>query len=162
MTDISLFDSDELFALAEYEFKNDKLDQALLKLKVLIEKEEFPVNTLSLLGRIYSILGLNMRAKKSLEAYIEHVPEAVPEHFHLGLILRNQDDIEGAKKVWDDVIKKAPSFPPALYHLALYYIDNGNDLRATELLENIIKNAQEGDEHIQLANELLSKISSTH
>ncbi len=159
---LDIFDKDELFALAQHDYENQRLDQALAKLKKMLEGGEFPVNVFSLLGRIYAALGLDQRARVALESFVENVPDVVPEHFHLGMVVRNLGDIEKAVSIWNDVLEKAPNFPPALYHKALYLLDSGEEQGAIELLNRIIETANDADEHIALANDVLSRLSMRH
>lgn len=159
---LDVFEKDELFALAQHDYENERLEQALAKLKRLLDGGEFPVNVFSLLGRIYAALGLDQRAKVALEAYVEQVPEVVPEHFHLGLVMRNLGDTEQAVKIWDDVLEKAPAFPPALYNKALFLLEQNQEQEAIELLNKIIETANDADEHVTLANDILSRLSMRH
>jgi len=159
MNNFSLLDTDELFALAQLDFEREDYQSALPKLKKLIKGQDFPVGVFSVLGRIYAILGLFNKAKISLETFLEHQPDAVPEHFEIGMIHRQLGDDDSAISVWDDVLEKAPHFPPVLYSKALYLLDCDLTEESLEQLNLIIETANPNDRHIEMANELISQIS---
>jgi len=159
MNNFSLLDTDELFALAQLDFEREDYQGALPKLKKLITNEDFPVGVFSVLGRVYAILGLFNKAKVALETFLEHQPNAVPEHFEIGMIYRQLGDDDAAIRIWDDVLEKAPNFPPVLYSKALYFLDRDLPEESLEQLNFIIETANPNDRHIEMANELISQIS---
>lgn len=159
LNDLEIFDQDELLAIATIAFDKQDLMTALPILKKLVTSEQCPVGSFSLLGRIYAILGLYERAMIAFNAYLEHRPEVVPEHFEIGLLHRELGNDNEALKVWDEVLEKAPGFPPALYSKAVYLRDYNLIDDALDLLNTLIETAPPEDRHVEMANQLISEIS---
>jgi tetratricopeptide (TPR) repeat protein len=156
---MTMFDPDELLALAQLDLNKERYDKALARLKVLMSAQEVPIAAYSMLGRVYAILGLHERAKEALETYLRLRPDVVPEHFHLGMLYRDSGEGEQAMEIWAAVLAKAPNFPPALYHQGLYLLEQGLRHEAIDKLNQILETADPADEHIGMANSLMAEIS---
>lgn len=160
MYDFTLFDNDELFALAAFEFEKDEYQNALPKLKRLIATGTPPVGTYSVLGRLYANLRLFEKAKTALEKYLELLPEVVPEHFQLSMVYLELGDEERATATWEAVLDKAPNFPPALFAKAQYLLRDNQPELAVELFNQIIETASPQDQHVEPAKKLVEEIQA--
>ncbi len=159
MFDYSTFNPEELFALAKIDFQRENYENSLRKLKVLLGRNQIPVQTYSLLGRVYASIGIFEKAKECFEVFVKNVPDAVEELFQLGMVEKDMGNADVAVSLWNDLLTKIPNFPPALYHKALVSIDKNETQDAVELLNLLLETAPEGDELIHRADQLLSKIS---
>lgn len=155
----SNFDPEELFALAKYDFSKNEYEPALSKLKVLIGRNQTLLDSYSLAGRIYATLELFEKAKECFSIFVKNAPEAIEERFQLGVVDYNLGNLEDALSMWDELLESYPGFPPALYHKALVMIDKDEVQQATDLLNSLLETAPEGDAHIAMADEMLSKLS---
>ena len=63
------------------------------------------------------------RAKQELSIIVEQAPDDLAAHVALGVALRGLKDLQGAKKIWDEVVADAPrrafARADALYNLAI-------------------------------------------
>ncbi|MDO6685867.1 MULTISPECIES: tetratricopeptide repeat protein [unclassified Agarivorans] len=154
-----LLESDELLALSRIAIEREDYEGALMKLKSILDEPEIPVGVYALLGRVYAALELFEKAIIAFDEYLIHRPEVVPEKFHLGAVYREMGENEKALQIWDEVLDKAPDFPPVLYNQALYYLEEKDEDGAIEKLNYIIENIDPEDNHVDMANRLLSTIS---
>lgn len=162
MTDFSVFDSDELLALSDLNFQSGNHQDALEKLKILVRRENAPLQTHALLGRIYATLGLFEKAKTAFIFYLEHQTNdrmRVNEFFQLGLVERDMGNFDAALKIWDDLLKAYPNHTPTLYNNAVILAEKQQLQKAADLLNLILEVADDKDQHIQLADQLLSRIA---
>ncbi|EJI1278668.1 tetratricopeptide repeat protein [Vibrio vulnificus] len=159
MVDYDSLDSDELLALANLYFDNEDYIVALPILKKLVNLEMAPVGAFSTLGRIYSILGLFERAKAAFDAYLGFRPNAIPERFEKGLVLKQMGRDDEALAIWENILKENEHFAPALYTKALYLRENDRVDEAIDVLTLLIENTPPEDNHLELANQLLSELS---
>ncbi|MCG3723679.1 tetratricopeptide repeat protein [Vibrio cincinnatiensis] len=153
------FEKDELLALANLYFDKQDYIVALPILKHLVSAETTPVGAFSTLGRIYAVLGLFERALVAFETYLEYRPESIPERFEISLIHRRMDNDEKALILWENILKDNENFAPVLYAKALYLRDSDREDEAIEVLTQLIENTPPEDNHVELANRLLSDIS---
>lgn len=159
MFDYSTFNPEELFALAKMDFQRENYENSLRKLKVLMGRNQIPIQTYSLLGRVYASIGIFEKAKECFEVFVKNVPDAIEEKFQLGMVERDMGNSDQAVNLWDELLTQVPNFPPALYHKALVSIDKDDTKHAVELLNSLLETAPEGDELIHRADQLLSRIS---
>ncbi|WNO11327.1 tetratricopeptide repeat protein [Teredinibacter sp. KSP-S5-2] len=160
MNNYSAFDSDELLALADFDFRNDRPEDALLKLKNLVARAATPLQTYALIGRIYATIGLFEKAKGAFEFYLTKVkdPNAkINELFQLGLVERDLGNTDIAIEIWSDLLNEHPNYAPALYHKAETLINLNRVQESVDLLNHILETAEDGDNFIALADQLLSK-----
>ena len=113
----------------------------------------------SLLGRIYASINLLPRAKDYFTMFLNKSPNALAERFHLGLVQKDMGDIDSAMTTWDLVLQQQPHYPPALYNKANTLFTQDKASEATELLNLLLETAHEKDEHRNLAEKLLSRIT---
>ncbi len=162
MTNYSNFDGDELLALSDWHFQNNQYDQALDKLKALVTRQDAPLQSHALIGRIYATLGLFDKAKKAFVFYLEHQSNPnmrVNEIFQLGLVEKDSGNIEAALRAWDDLLINYPNHTPCLYHKAIVLVDLKQYQQAADILNYILENAEDNDRHIQLADQMLNNIA---
>jgi tetratricopeptide (TPR) repeat protein len=162
MNNYSNFDSDELLALADLNFRNEDYEATMHKVKVLLARSEKPLQTYALMGRVYAIIGLLEKAKGAFEYYLKHqnVQEhTLNEHFQLGMVEKDLGNIDTAIDSWDALLQNTPNFAPALYHKALALKNSGRVKDAIEPLNHILETAEDGDSYIEAADKLLSSIA---
>lgn len=157
--DNNLLDNEELLALSRNAIEREDYHDALIKLKYILKRDEVPAGVYALLGRTYAALELFDKSIVAFNEFLHHRPEVIPERFHLGVVYREMGDKEKAFEIWEEVLEKAPNFPPALYNKALFLLDDGNEDEAVEQFNNIIENVDPEDSHVEMANEMLSTIS---
>lgn len=158
MINYSNLDNDEIFALAKIDFRRENYDFCLEKLKCVMARNQIPVAVYSLLGRTYAVLELFERARDVFKMYLEHVPNALQEKFHLGMVEKDLGNNDVAIKLWDEVLAEEPSFIPALYHKAVVFVDKNALQEASQLLNQLLEVVPENDQHAVLAKELLDSI----
>ena len=159
MTNYEGLEPDELLALANLYFDNEDYIVALPILKKLVNSETAPVGAFSTLGRIYSILGLFERAKAAFDAYLGFRPDAIPERFEKGLVLKQMGSDEAALTIWENILEENEHFAPALYTKALYLKESSRVDEAIDVLTLLIENTPPEDNHFDLANQMLSELS---
>ena len=160
MDSLTSFDNDELLALSDYDFQNDRHQDALVKLKVLIARNQTPLPTYALLGRIYATIGLLERAREAINFYLSRAPkeQTLNEIFQLGLVESDLGNFDIALQIWSDLLIEHPNHCPALFHKANVLIKKGQVQEAVDLLNHILETAPEGDKYIPMADRLLSRI----
>ena len=163
MSDASNLDSDELLALANWNLQNGDYQGSLIKLKILLSRNNVPLQAYSALGRVYATLGLYERAKGAFGFFIDQQPEgnkslAFNEQFQLGLVENDLGNVEGAISIWNEILEDNPKFIPAMYHKANALVGLNQIQEAADILNNILENAEDGNEYISLSDQLLSKI----
>ncbi len=161
MSDYSNFDNDELLALADWNFKKTDYQAAIEKLKTLLARNNVPLNTYALLGRVYATIGLFERAKGAFQFFIDQKQDpstALNERFQLGLVENDLGNSEQAIKIWDEVLASHSNFVPAMYHKAKVLVELNQVQVAVELLNNLLETAEDGNEYIPMADKLLSKL----
>ena len=162
MNNFASFDNDELLALSDWNFQNNLHENALEKLKVLVRRDNAPLQSHALIGRIYATLGLFEKAKISFTFYLENQTNhrmKINETFQLGLVERDLGNIDNALHVWDELLKEHPKHTPCLYNKAVILVEIKQYQKAADLLNSILEIAEDNDQHIQLADQLLSRIA---
>ncbi|EHK8998535.1 hypothetical protein M2H13_18905 [Vibrio vulnificus] len=159
INDLSVLDDEELLALAKVSVERADYEDALIKMKILLNRDNFPVSIYALFGRTYTALELYSKAIESFNEFLYHYPEVIPERFHLGVVYRRMKNNEKALSVWNEVLELAPAFPPALYNKALLLLDWHDEDGAIEQLNYIIENVDPEDDHVEMASHMLSSIS---
>jgi tetratricopeptide (TPR) repeat protein len=155
-----IFDQDELFALSQVDMKNQNYERALEKIKIIMSRENIPIETLALAGKLYASIGLFEKARDAFFNFTQQVPNAYLELFQLGMVERDMGNISLATTIWEKVLEIEPNYPEALYYLAdacvqLDLIDNARDW-----LFKLLETAPDNSEYIQLADQLLYRIKA--
>ncbi|GEM_PF-664161 len=99
MPDSSL-DNEELFRIAVIDMKEGRHEEAIGRLKRLIELDPENANAHCLLGAEHAELGLFDRAATELEHAIALNPSLAVAHFQLGLIHFIRNDSQKANDCW--------------------------------------------------------------
>jgi len=159
MTDYSLFDSDELFALIERDLAKENYEGALIKLKISLAREGAPDQFYALAGRLYATLELFPRSKGAFEVYVERNPDHYFELFQLGMVNRDLGDEDEALALWQKVLDTEKNYPAALFHSADVLVNQGQIEGATELLNQLLETAPDESEYIGMADQMLTKLS---
>src|SRR5688572_21314241 len=115
ITNIEIFDAQELFALARLDIERGSFEQALHKIKRLIAEPNVPSEAFALAARLYAQLNIWDRSKSLFQKYLELQPQAVTETFQLGMVDFDAGQIDEALTVWSDLLQKHPTYPPALF-----------------------------------------------
>lgn len=154
------FDSDELLALARRALENNDLEGGLLKLKKVIAETNPPDEALTMGASVYAQLKLFDRAEKLYQRYLEKNPKAFLERFQLGMTRFDSGKPAEALKVWDEVLKEKPEFPPALFYkgLALARTEKFNE--AKMVLDHVVKTVPADNLYFNRAKELLQAIDA--
>lgn len=158
MIKLEAFDAEELIALSRLDVEQSRLDQALGKLKDAVAREDCPREGLSLIARLYAQLRLTDKAGQYYRRYLELNPEAVTEHFQLGMIHFEQGKWEQALEIWSEVKEKEPLHPPALYFSALAKVELGQIAEGQRDIDVLLKAAPVDNLYYGRAKELLLAI----
>lgn len=151
-------ESDELLALARVDVERGNLEAALLKLKQLLADDAAPDEALAMGGRLYAQLGLWERAKVLLQRFLVRQPAAINETFQLGMVHFDAGQPAEARKIWEGLLKTAPTHPPALFHYALALGQESQVELAKHSLETLLKTAPPDNLYFGRAKELLQAL----
>lgn len=158
MSDLINLSSAELFALAKFNFKNENIEGALVKLKTILARGNTPIEVYPLLGRVYRFLDMLEEAKNCFQFYLSHQPDIVSEAFQLGLCEQDMGNITGAKDAYDSLLQREPNYPPALYQRAVLFAAEAQPSAALSLLQQLIATADENDPYLPIADRLVARL----
>lgn len=160
MTDLNIFDNEELLTLAQLDIGAERFDAALAKLKTALARETPPISALALAGRLYAQLGLLDKARHHFEQYLAFHPEAINERFQLGMVHFDHGDVQHALELWTQVRESFPEHPPALFYSALALGRSGSDQAARDLLQTLLATAEPDNLYSGRAKELLASLAA--
>lgn len=158
-SDISL-DAQELLALARIDMERGALEPALQKIKRLIADPEASSEALALAGRLYAQLGLWDRAEKMFQKYLALEPNAVTETFQLGMVHLDAGRRSEALKIFEDLLKRQPMHPPALFYRALSLVQEGQISSARQALDLLLKSIPADNLYFGRGKELLQSLDA--
>ena len=158
---IDLYDGDELVALAQLDMSEKRFDEALWKLKLAVSESKPEPKALALIGKLYAQLGMYDKAKKHYQTYLKAMPDSTVEHFQLGMVHFDSGDSKTAQSIWNEVLKKSPTFPPALYYIAVAHTQEGEESDARKSIDVLINSAPEDNYYKNLGKELLQRINGS-
>lgn len=158
-SDISL-DAQELLALARIDMERGALEPALQKIKRLIADPEASSEALALAGRLYAQLGLWDRAEKMFQKYLALEPNAVTETFQLGMVHLDAGRRSEALKIFEDLLKRQPIHPPALFYRALSLVQEGQISSARQALDLLLKSIPADNLYFGRGKELLQSLDA--
>lgn len=153
-----LFDTDELLALARMDMNRNQYDEALWKLKRVLQADAPPTEALSMAARLYAQLGLLERAQTLFNRYLEQDVDAVTETFQLGMTYLDAGKRSEATKVWEGLLQKHPTHPPALFYTGLVLAQTGDLSAARARLEQLLKTAPSDNLYFTRARDLLQEL----
>jgi tetratricopeptide (TPR) repeat protein len=111
-------DSEETFALARDHFENNRLEEALVRVKTLLAESEPLPGACELAARIYSRLQLYPRAVVLLQQCLERNPGSLERRIELAMVHQDSGDRGIALEHWEDLLQQHPLMPPALFNAA--------------------------------------------
>lgn len=153
-----LFDTEELLALAHLDINQNQYDEALWKLKRVLQAAEPPMKAISMAARLYAQIGLFHRAQALFNRYIELDADAVTETFQLGMTYLDAGNGEEALQVWDKLLQKHPTHPPAMFYRGLVQAQRGELAAARMQLEHILKTVPSDNLYFTRARDLLQEL----
>lgn len=157
MTDLSLFEADELLALAQIDLNDNKIDHALGKLKYAHHHTaQCPDVVLALLAKIYAQLRLFDRAKPLFAEFLDQHPDAINERFQYGMVHLDSGEPEKSIEIWSAVIQQSPTHPPCLYFSAIARLELNQPNEAKRLLDILLQTAPVDNLYFGRAKELLA------
>jgi tetratricopeptide (TPR) repeat protein len=151
---LDILDTDELLALVNRDMKEERLEGALIKLKLLSRREDRPVEALAVRGRLYAQLGLFDKAKRSLKEYLDVVPDAIIERFQYGMAHYDSGDLAEALRLFHEVAAAKPDHPPALFYIALAHAQRQENGEAFDMLGRLFEVANEDNLFFKRGKEL--------
>jgi tetratricopeptide (TPR) repeat protein len=155
-----IFDADELLALARHDIENNRLEQALEKLKCVLAGAVPADEALALAARVYGQLGLFQRAQEALLQYLARHPDAPNEQFQLGMSYYSNGQLADAQGHWDAILHAHPTYPPALYYGALALARQGKPMEAKRSLGILLQSAAPDNLYAGKGRELLQSIDA--
>ncbi len=158
MFELSLFESDELLALARLDIEKNRIDAALMKLKQADKLPDSPSECDSLLAKLYAQLGLYARASYHYESFLVKEPEALLEKFQYGMLYFEQGIFDRAMETWREVLEHSPTYPPALFYCSLVSWESGQETEAHRLIDILLKSAPADNLYFKRGKELLQNM----
>ncbi len=113
-----ILDLDETFALARDSFENNRMDEALGRIKTLLAEPEPLPGVRELAARIYSRLRLYPRAIGLLQQCLAQEPGSTERRIELAMVHQDSGDADTALTMWEALLHQYPLMPPALFNAA--------------------------------------------
>ena len=155
------YDNEELLALARFDLSRDRPDEALWKLKKLIDAAEPSPDAVVVAARLYAQLGLVDRAQGLFKRYLELRPGSMQETFELGMTHFDKNELAPAQARWEAVLNALPTHPPALYYLSLLSAREGRAAEARRTLDILLKSAPADNLYVGRSRELLKSLDES-
>jgi tetratricopeptide (TPR) repeat protein len=147
-------DSEETLALARDGFENNRLDEALGRVKNLLAEQEPIAGARELAARIYARLRLFPRAISLLEQCLEQEPGSLERRVELAMVHQDSGDRNTALKEWEDLLLQHPLMPPALFNAAWLRAEREQLAEAHRHLEVLLQTAPQDNLYTGRAREL--------
>jgi len=148
-------DSEELLALARLDMEQNRIDQALIKLKHILSTDKGNSDALSMSGKVYAQLGLFDKSKNCFKQYLEINPESVIDKFQYGMVHFDNGDKDAALSIWNELLAKQPTHPPSLFYKGLLLAQTNNMADARATLSILLQSAPADNLYFGRAKELL-------
>lgn len=158
MSDLTIFDTEELIALLKIDAEDKKWEQALAKCKVTLQREDCPAELYAISGRLYGQLKLFKHAETQYRQFLAFNPARFPERFELGMTLYDQGKLEDAMTIWMDVLSDETNHPPSHFYLGLCEIQRGDLGKARQHFETILQRAPSNNFYYGKAREELTRL----
>jgi len=157
---MEIFDNDELLALAKLDLAETpaKLEDALRKLKQILNSDSPDIEAFAITGRIYAQLNLLDKAKRCFQTFLEKEPGALAETFQFGMVHFDQGDNDTAANIWSTLLEREPTFPPALFYMALIHANNNALDKARHALDVLLKSAPTDNLYFERGRDLLNQL----
>jgi DNA-directed RNA polymerase subunit alpha len=128
-------DATTKFALADIALREDRVPQAITLLRELVEKHPnealYHLTLADALARTPDTFGF----ERAAEAFLKLSPSGPDAHYVRGLIYEKQGDYPQAAVEYESALAENPQHAPALFRLANYHAQWGDEDRAGELYE---------------------------
>jgi tetratricopeptide (TPR) repeat protein len=154
---LDILDLDELVILANLDLETNNLSDALVKLK-LAHRKGGKGDLLPMLARLYARLGLYEKAKPLFSEYLQENPDALIEQFQYGMTFFDSNQLDDAHTVFESILDKEPSHPPAMFYSSLILSRQKKIDDATKKLENILATVDKENLFYQRAREQLVEL----
>lgn len=112
---MSTFDSEELTHLAVTYLQQGKLRQALDYLQRAIKQQPQNAMLVYLMGMVYTQMGSLDRAMTLMRKAVQMAPDLYLAHFHIGLLLFNEDEEDDATEAWKALEPLGEEHPLVLF-----------------------------------------------
>ena len=151
-------DGEELLALARLDLQQGRVEAGLLKLKQILVGKAPAAEAQLDVARLYAELGLRKKAQIHFKSYLEQRPDDVDARFQLGMTLFEDNDAKSAQSLWDQVLKRSPQYPPALYFVAVAAAQAGKVAEARQQLKSLMQAVPSDNLYFGRANDLLKNL----
>ena len=153
-----IFTPEELLALARFDLQQNRVEQALEKVKTVLAQDASSVEAQRLGAKIYAQLGLLAHARELFSAYLEKNPNALEERFQLGMVHLDSGEEDQALAIWQNVLEQYPTFPPALFYCSVVLQNQKQFATAKRNLDVLLQTAAKDNLYFERAKELLHNI----
>lgn len=153
-------DPDELLALCRDHLEQNRIEEALLKLKALLAYSNPPAGTHGLAARVYARLRLYDRAIGHLQHCLEQEPDSIERQFELAMVYQDSGDVDTALRHWDAMLVRHPLMPPALFNAAWLLAQKKQIADANRHIEVLLQTSPEDNLYVGRARELQQVLNS--
>jgi tetratricopeptide (TPR) repeat protein len=155
------FDKEETLALAREHFEQSRIEEALGRIKELLEDDVAVPGAWELAARIYTRLRLYGRAIALLQRCLELDPESLERQLELAMVYQDSGDLDTALNRWDALLERHPLMPPALFNAAWLLAQRKQFADASRHIEVLLQTAAEDNLYVGRARELQRSLSGT-
>jgi tetratricopeptide (TPR) repeat protein len=153
------FDKEEILALAREHFEQNRVEDALGRVKQLLEDDVAVPGARELAARIYIRLRLYDRAIALLQQCLELDPESLERQLELAMVYQDSGDLDIALDCWDALLRRHPLMPPALFNAAWLLAQKKQFADASRHIEVLLQTAAEDNLYVGKARELQRTLS---
>jgi len=153
-------DNEELLALANLDMEQKRADQALIKIKYVLKSDKGNADALAMGARIYAQLRLFDKAKNCFKQYLEINPDSTVDKFQYGMVHFDSGDHDKALSIWNELLDKQPTHPPALFYKGLVQAQANDLANARSTLSILLQSAPADNLYFGQAKELLQAIEN--
>lgn len=147
-------DSEEIFALARDSLENNRLDEALGRIKLLLAEPEPLAGVRELAARIYARLRLYPRAIDLLQQCLARDPDSLERRIELAMAHQDSGERMLALTQWETLLQQHPLLPPALFNAAWLRAEGEQLARAQRHLDVLLQTAPQDNLYVGRAREL--------
>lgn len=155
---LSILDNDELLHITRWQLDQGNFGDALVSVKHILERDDKPLESYRLGAKIYAQLGLFDHAKKAFKTFLDSSPDALTELFQYGMVHYDGGELDKAIDIWQGVLEKEPTYPPALFYTALGLANQNKAAEALQQLDILIKSAPSDNLYFERGRELIRSI----
>lgn len=155
------FDTEETLALARDHFEQNRVEEALAKIKQLLDQDMAVPGAKELAAQVYTRLRLYERAIALLKQCLEHAPESLERQLELAMVYQDSGDLDAALQHWDALLQRHPLMPPALFNAAWLLAQRKQFADASRHIEVLLQTAAEDNLYVSRARELQRTLSGS-